>query len=121
MNRPRFCIRFFNMHAPRLGFLGRGITVGGMSLRLRAAAEGADVVFSMMAVDVASRLMGLGGRGAIAGARRGAILVESSTLTVECVREVTAAAYDVFQRAIAAGHGDKDVFSVVEPLRQPWR
>lgn len=58
----------------------------------RAAAEGADIVFSMVADDTASRLMWLGDRGALAGARPGAGLVESSTLTVEWVRELAAAA-----------------------------
>lgn len=58
----------------------------------RAAAAGADVVFSMVADDAASRRMWLGDRGALAGARRGAVLVESSTLTVEWVRELAAEA-----------------------------
>ena len=30
-----------------------------------------------------------------------------------------AAALEVFQRAIAAGHGDKDMSAIVESLRQP--
>ncbi len=58
----------------------------------REAAEGADIVFSMVADDGASRLMWLGERGALAGARRGAVLVEASTLTVGWVRELAAAA-----------------------------
>ncbi len=57
----------------------------------RAAAEGADIVFSMVADDVASRGLWLGAEGALAGAARGAVLVESSTLTVEWVRELAAA------------------------------
>ncbi len=58
----------------------------------RAAAEGAAIVFSMVADDPSSRLMWLGEWGALAGARPGAVLVESSTLTVEWVRDLAAAA-----------------------------
>lgn len=58
----------------------------------REATEAADVVISMVADDVASRAMWLGERGALAGARRGALAVECSTLTVAWVRELAAAA-----------------------------
>jgi 3-hydroxyisobutyrate dehydrogenase len=57
----------------------------------REAAAGADVVISMVADDGASRAMWLGDTGALAGARRDAILVECSTLTVAWVNELAAA------------------------------
>ncbi len=58
----------------------------------RAAAAGADIVIGMVADDGASRGIWLGENGALAGARQGAILIESSTLTVDWVRELAAAA-----------------------------
>jgi 3-hydroxyisobutyrate dehydrogenase len=58
----------------------------------REAAVGADVIISMVADDAASRGVWLGADGALAGAKRGAILIESSTLTVEWVKELAAAA-----------------------------
>lgn len=54
----------------------------------REAAHGAAVVISMVADDVASRTVWLGERGALSGADRGALLVESSTLTVGWVQEL---------------------------------
>lgn len=57
----------------------------------RAAAQDADVVISMVADDVASRALWLGPDGALAGAARGAVLVECSTLTVVWVKELAAA------------------------------
>lgn len=58
----------------------------------REAAVGADILISMVSDDIASREVWLGPDGALAGARRGAILIESSTLTVEWVRELAVAA-----------------------------
>jgi 3-hydroxyisobutyrate dehydrogenase len=54
----------------------------------REAAAGADFVFAMVADDAASRSVWLGADGALAGAKPGAILVESSTLTPDWVREL---------------------------------
>lgn len=54
----------------------------------REAAEGADVVVSMVADDDASRNVWVGEDGALKGAPRGAILIESSTLTVGWSREL---------------------------------
>src|SRR5688572_1086730 len=54
----------------------------------REAAAGADIIFSMVADDVASRAMWLGREGALAGATRGAVMVECSTLTVAWVSEL---------------------------------
>ena len=60
----------------------------------RDAAARADVVLSMVADDAASRAVWLGDHGALAGAARGAVLVECSTLTVgwigQLFREVAA-------------------------------
>src|SRR5271163_3988251 len=53
----------------------------------REAAAGADVIFAMVADDAASRAVWLGADGALAGAKTGAIAVESSTLTPDWVRE----------------------------------
>lgn len=58
----------------------------------REAAVGADVVICMVADDAASRAMWLGADGALAAARKGAVLVDCSTLTVACVHELAAAA-----------------------------
>jgi 3-hydroxyisobutyrate dehydrogenase len=58
----------------------------------REAALGADVVIAMLADDAASRSAWLGDNGALAGVRPGAVLVESSTLSVTWVTELAAAA-----------------------------
>ncbi len=57
----------------------------------REAVAAADIVFSMVADDGASRTLWLGPTGALAGVRRGAVLVECSTLTVAWVNELAAA------------------------------
>jgi 3-hydroxyisobutyrate dehydrogenase len=54
----------------------------------REAATGADFIFAMVADDDASRSVWLGADGALAGAKGGAIGVESSTLTPDWVREL---------------------------------
>jgi 3-hydroxyisobutyrate dehydrogenase len=54
----------------------------------REAAQGADFIFAMVADDDASRSVWLGADGALAGAKSGAIGVESSTLTPDWVREL---------------------------------
>ena len=56
----------------------------------REAAAGADFIFAMVADDDASRSVWLGADGALAGAKSGAIAVESSTLTPGWVRELGA-------------------------------
>jgi 3-hydroxyisobutyrate dehydrogenase len=63
-----------------------------MASSAREAAEEADVIVSMLADDDACRGLWLGEAGALAGARRGAVLVESSTVSVEWIRELGAAA-----------------------------
>jgi 3-hydroxyisobutyrate dehydrogenase len=58
----------------------------------RAAAQKADIVISMVSDDNASRAVWLGENGALSGVKRGALLIESSTLTVEWVKELAHAA-----------------------------
>jgi len=58
----------------------------------RAAAKDADVILGMVADDQASRATWLGDEGALAGAKRGAVCIECSTLTVGWVKELAAAA-----------------------------
>ena len=52
------------------------------------AATRSDVILSMVADDPASREVWLGPKGAFAGAARGTLLIESSTLTVAWVKEL---------------------------------
>jgi len=56
------------------------------------AVHGADLVIAMLADDDASRGVWLGPAGALASMRREAIAIESSTLTIEWVRELGLAA-----------------------------
>jgi 3-hydroxyisobutyrate dehydrogenase len=58
----------------------------------REAASGADVIVSMLADDDATRAVWLGKDGALAGAARGSVLIESSTVTPDWIRELSAAA-----------------------------
>jgi 3-hydroxyisobutyrate dehydrogenase len=58
----------------------------------REAAAGAEILVSMVADDHASRGMWLGEEGALGGAAPGAVLIESSTLSVEWVRDLAAQA-----------------------------
>ena len=85
-----FAVTVFNRTPARAEPLAAaGARVAGSP---REAAAGAEVVFSMVADDAASRAMWLGPDGAIAGAARGAVLVECSTLTVAWVQELAQAA-----------------------------
>jgi len=85
-----FAVTVFNRNPARAEPLAAaGARVAGSP---REAAAGAEVVFSMVADDAASRAMWLGHDGAIAGAARGAVLVECSTLTVAWVQELARAA-----------------------------
>ena len=60
----------------------------------REAAEDADCIFAMVADDAASRAVWLGADGALAGAKPNAVVVESSTLTPDWVRELGAKAQE---------------------------
>src|SRR5271170_3568286 len=55
----------------------------------REAAEEADVVLAIVSDDNASRDVWLGDRGAFAGARRGTVAVESSTVSPCWARELS--------------------------------
>jgi len=54
----------------------------------REAAEGADFVAAMVADDAVSRSVWTGPDGALAGLKRGAIAIESSTLTPDWIEEL---------------------------------
>jgi 3-hydroxyisobutyrate dehydrogenase len=58
----------------------------------REAASDADVVISMVSDDRASRAVWMGDQGALASVKKGALLIESSTLTVKWVEELAKAA-----------------------------
>ncbi len=66
-------------------FAAQGARVAGTPAD---AARGADVVLSMMADDAGSRAVWTGADGALEGAGEGAVLVESSTVSPEWVREL---------------------------------
>jgi 3-hydroxyisobutyrate dehydrogenase len=61
----------------------------------REAAGGAEVVHSMLADDNAARATWLGETGALAGAEKGTVLIESSTVSVAWIKELGAAADSV--------------------------
>jgi 3-hydroxyisobutyrate dehydrogenase len=58
----------------------------------RTAATGADLVLTMVADDAAARSVWLGENGALAGAKRGAVLLECSTVSPDWIAELAAAA-----------------------------
>jgi 3-hydroxyisobutyrate dehydrogenase len=60
----------------------------------REAAARGDVILSMVADDAASRAVWQGEHGALAGAARGSVLVECSTLTVGWIEELAGSAAD---------------------------
>ena len=58
----------------------------------REAAERAEIIISMVADDEASRQVWNGEHGALAGVRRGSVLIESSTLSPGWIKELAIAA-----------------------------
>ena len=85
-----FPLSVYNRNPARAGAL---VDAGAhLASNAREAASRADVVISMVADDAASREVWLGENGALAGANRGSILVESSTLSVGWVKELAALA-----------------------------
>ena len=89
-----FPLTVYNRNAAKSAPLGaEGARVASSP---RTAAAKADVVISMVADDTASRAMWLGTDGALAGAKRGTLLIDSSTLTVRWMAELA-------QAAMAAG------------------
>lgn len=85
-----FAVGVYNRTAARAAPLAaKGATVAASP---RAAADGADFVFAMVADDAASRSVWLGSDGALAGMKPGAVAVECSTLSPAWVRELAEAA-----------------------------
>jgi 3-hydroxyisobutyrate dehydrogenase len=64
----------------------------GVAASPREAAAQAEIIISMLADDIASRSLWLGDGGALAAAKAGTVCIESSTVTVDWVRELAAAA-----------------------------
>lgn len=73
------------------GLAAQGATLAATP---REAATNADFVVAMVADDAASREVWLGENGALAGMKRGAIAIESSTLTPDWVRELAGKAQE---------------------------
>ncbi len=61
----------------------------------REAAGGASIVLSMVADDEAARGVWLGPGGALSGVKPGTVLIESSTISVDWVRELASAAREL--------------------------
>jgi 3-hydroxyisobutyrate dehydrogenase len=78
-----FQVTVWNRTADR----ARPLVAAGATLAAspREAAADAEVAISMVADDAASRRVWLGGDGALAGARRGTIVIESSTVSPDWV------------------------------------
>jgi 3-hydroxyisobutyrate dehydrogenase len=86
----RFPLAVFNRTGARAAPFGaEGARIASTP---RDAASGADVILSMVADDDASRALWMGSEGALAGASASAVCIESSTVTVQWVRELAAAA-----------------------------
>jgi 3-hydroxyisobutyrate dehydrogenase len=85
-----FPLAVYNRNKDRSApFAGAGATVAASP---REAASQADIIISMVSDDIASRGVWLGDNGALAGAARGSVLIECSTLTVGWIKELAAAA-----------------------------
>jgi 3-hydroxyisobutyrate dehydrogenase len=85
-----FSVSVFNRNQEKARPVGeRGAFVAASP---REAAGRSDVIIGMVSDDPASRHVWLGADGALAGAARTALLIESSTLTVEWVKELAAEA-----------------------------
>lgn len=85
-----FSVSVFNRNPEKARPFGeRGAFVAASP---REAASRSDVIIGMVSDDSASRQVWLGADGGLAGASRGALLIESSTLTVEWVKELASEA-----------------------------
>ncbi len=85
-----FPLAVFNRNAEKSKpFANDGVHVAASA---REAAAQADVIISMVADDYAARAMWLGGNGALAANKAGAVCIECSTVTVDWVRELSMAA-----------------------------
>jgi 3-hydroxyisobutyrate dehydrogenase len=85
-----FPVAVYNRNPDKAGpFSNAGALVAGSP---REAASHAEIIISMVADDLASQGVWLGENGALAGAARGSLLIECSTLTVGWIKELSAAA-----------------------------
>lgn len=85
-----WAVSVWNRHAERADTLAsRGAR---RATSPRDAATSSDIVISMVADDDAARTVWLGEDGAVAGARRGTLLIESSTVSPSWIGELSAAA-----------------------------
>jgi 3-hydroxyisobutyrate dehydrogenase len=85
-----FRLTIYNRTTERTkAFRERGAIIG---VTPREAATRADIIISMVADDSSSRTVWFGENGALSGAIPGAILIESSTLSLPWVQELAAAA-----------------------------
>ena len=85
-----FPLSVYNRNADRAKpYAERGASVASSP---REAAAQAEIIISMVADDVASREIWLGTNGALAGAKPGTVLIESSTLSVGWIKELATAA-----------------------------
>ena len=85
-----FPVAVYNRNPDKAGpFSNAGALVAGSP---REAASQAEIIISMVADDIASQGVWLGENGALAGAARGSLLIECSTLTVGWIKELSAAA-----------------------------
>jgi 3-hydroxyisobutyrate dehydrogenase len=90
--RAGFPVTVFNRSPERAAPLGEaGARVASSA---RDAAADADVVVSMLADDRAARAVWMGEQGALAGVKAGALLVESSTVSVGWIKDLARAAQD---------------------------
>jgi 3-hydroxyisobutyrate dehydrogenase len=81
-----FPLSIYNRSTSKAALLvGDGATI---AVTPREAATNARFIVSMVADDIASRGVWLGEMGALAGVTPGAVLIESSTLSVEWIREL---------------------------------
>ncbi len=85
-----FAVTVYNRTASR----AESLRVAGARVAAtpREAASGADVIIAMLADDPASRGAWLGENGALAGAKKGAVLIDSGTLSPAWIGELAAAA-----------------------------
>jgi len=85
-----FPVTIFNRSADKAeAFAAEGAIIGRSP---RDAARKAEIVVSMVADDDASRSMWLGDDGALSSVPLGAVLIESSTLSVDWIRKLARAA-----------------------------
>jgi 3-hydroxyisobutyrate dehydrogenase len=85
-----FPLSVYNRNAERAKpYAERGASLASSP---REAASHADIVISMVADDIASRDVWLGPNGALAGTKSGAVLIESSTLSVGWIKELATSA-----------------------------